>query len=145
MQTDAGIVERVEKAARLVPLLQRAGVTLLAGTDAGFLNSFNYPGIGLHDELEVLVKYGLTPQQALAASVVNGPAFLRAADGAGTLAAGTTADVVLLDRNPLDDIRATRGINAVVLKGRYLDRAALDGLLAEAQAQAATRAPITPR
>ena len=134
---------RFEQAARLVPLLQRAGVTLLAGTDAGFLNSFNYPGIGLHDELEVLVKYGLTPQQALAASVVNGPAFLRAGNGAGAVAAGSPADVVLLDRNPLDDIRATRAINAVVLKGRYLERAALDGLLAQAQTQAATRAPVT--
>ncbi len=137
--------ERFEQAARLLPLLQRAGVTILAGTDAGFLNSFNYPGIGLHDELEVLVKYGLTPQQALAASVVNGPAFLRAPSGAGSVAAGAPADVVLLARNPLDDIRATRAISAVVLKGRYLDRAALDGLLADAQAQAATRAPISPR
>jgi imidazolonepropionase-like amidohydrolase len=136
--------ERFEQAARLLPLLQRAGVTILAGTDAGFLNSFNYPGIGLHDELDVLVKYGLTPQQALAASVVNGPAFLGAAEGVGALAPGTTADVVLLERNPLDDIRATRGIRAVVLKGRYLDRAALDGMLADAQTKAATRAPLTP-
>ena len=39
-----------------MPMLQRAGVTILAGTDAGFLNSFNYPGIGLHDELALLVK-----------------------------------------------------------------------------------------
>ena len=134
---------RFEQAARLLPLLQRAGVTILAGTDAGFLNSFNYPGIGLHDELEVLVKYGLTPQQALAASVVNGPAFLGASEGFGALAPGKTADVVLLDQNPLDDIRATRAIHAVVLKGRYLDRAALDGLLKDAQTQAATRAPAT--
>ncbi len=134
---------RFEQAARLLPLLQRAGVTILAGTDAGFLNSFNYPGIGLHDELEVLVKYGLTPQQALAASVVNGPAFLDAAERSGEVAVGKTADVVLLGRNPLEDIRATRAINAVVLKGRYLDRAALDGLLKGAQTQAATRAPAT--
>ncbi len=135
--------DRFEKAARLLPLLQRAGVTILAGTDAGFLNSFNYPGIGLHDELEVLVKYGLTPQQALAASVVNGPAFLGASEGFGALAPGKTADVVLLDKNPLDDIRATRAIHAVVLKGRYLDRVALDVLLKNAQTQAATRAPAT--
>ncbi len=135
--------DRFEKAARLLPLLQRAGVTILAGTDAGFLNSFNYPGIGLHDELEVLVKYGLTPQQALAASVVNGPAFLGASEGFGALAPGKTADVVLLDQNPLDDIRATRAIHAVVLKGRYLDRVALDVLLKDAQTQAATRAPAT--
>ena len=45
---------RYEKSATLVPLLQRAGVSILAGTDAGFLNSFNYPGIGLHDEMALL-------------------------------------------------------------------------------------------
>lgn len=129
--------ERFEKAARLVPLLQQAGVTILAGTDAGFLNSFNYPGIGLHDELEVLVRYGLTPQQALAASVVNGPAFLGASDRYGAVAAGKSADLVLLDRNPLEDIRTTRAIKAVVLKGAYLDRAALDALLAQTAAKAA--------
>jgi imidazolonepropionase-like amidohydrolase len=129
--------ERFEKAARLLPLLRQAGVTILAGTDAGFLNSFNYPGIGLHEELEVLVRYGLTPQQALAASVVNGPAFLGASDRVGAVAAGKVADLVLLDRNPLEDIRATRAIQAVVLKGAYLDRAALDAMLAETAARAA--------
>lgn len=132
--------DRFEKAARRLPLLQQAGVTILAGTDAGFLNSFNYPGIGLHDELEILVRYGLTPQQALAASVVNGPAFLGASDRSGAVAAGKTADLVLLDKNPLDDIRATRAIRGVVLKGAYRDRAALDGLLAQAAAQAAAAA-----
>lgn len=123
--------ERFEQAARLLPLLQKAGVTILAGTDAGFLNSFNYPGIGLHDELEILVRYGLTPQQALAASVVNGPAFLGVAADFGALAAGKTADILLLDRNPLDDIRATRTVHGVVLRGQHLDRAALDALLAK--------------
>ena len=115
---------RFDRSATLVPLLQRAGVTILAGTDAGFLNSFNYPGIGLHDELALLVKSGLTPQQALVASVVNGPAFLRAADHYGAVAAGRVADLVVLDRNPLADITATRAIRAVVVKGRLLDRPA---------------------
>ena len=128
--------ERFEQAARLLPLLQKAGVTILAGTDAGFLNSFNYPGIGLHDELEMLVRYGLTPQQALAASVVNGPAFLGKAADFGALAAGKVADILLLERNPLEDIRATRAIHGLVLRGRHLDRAALDRLLAEAEARA---------
>ena len=71
-----------------MPLLQQAGVTLLAGTDAGFLNSFNYPGIGLHDELALLVASGLTPAQALQASVVNGPRFLKAAEAYGAIAPG---------------------------------------------------------
>jgi len=143
---DAAVVarrhERFEKAARLLPLLQKAGVTILAGTDAGFLNSFNYPGIGLHDELEVLVRYGLTPQQALAASVVHGPAFLGKAADYGALAAGKRADILVLDRNPLEDIRATRAIHALVLRGKALDRAALDALLAGAKTRAAaTTAP----
>jgi imidazolonepropionase-like amidohydrolase len=129
--------DRFEQAARLLPLLQQAGVTILAGTDAGFLNSFNYPGVGLHDELEILVRYGLTPRQALAASVINGPRFLGASDRAGAVAVGKTADLLLLEKNPLDDIRATRAIRGVVLKGAFLDRAALDGLLAQAAAQAA--------
>jgi len=132
---------RFEQAARLLPLLQRAGVTILAGTDAGFLNSFNYPGIGLHDELEILVRYGLTPQQALAASVVNGPAFLGKSTDFGTLAAGKVADILLLEQNPLEDIRATRAVHGLVRRGRPLDRAALDGLLAEAARRAASPAP----
>ena len=135
--------DRFEKAARLLPLLQQAGVTILAGTDAGFLNSFNYPGIGIHDELEVLVRYGLTPQQALTASVVNGPAFLGHAGDYGAVAAGKVADLVLLDKNPLDDIRATRAVRGVVVHGRYLDRGGLDSLLATAEA-AAARPPARP-
>ena len=130
---------RFDRSATLVPLLQRAGVTILAGTDAGFLNSFNYPGIGLHDELALLVKSGLTPQQALVASVVNGPAFLRAADQDGAVAAGKVADLLVLDRNPLADITATRAIRAVVVKGRLLDRPALDGMLADVAARASGR------
>jgi imidazolonepropionase-like amidohydrolase len=129
--------DRFEKAARLLPLLRQAGVTILAGTDAGFLNSFNYPGIGLHDELEVLVRYGLTPQQALVASVVNGPAFLGHAADYGAVAAGKVADLVLLDGNPLEDIRATRAVRGVVLHGRFFDRRALDAMLDDARQRAA--------
>jgi len=135
--------ERFEEAARLLPLLQKGGVTILAGTDAGFLNSFNYPGIGLHDELQILVKYGLTPQQALAASVVNGPKFLGKAADYGALTPGKAADFLLLDRNPLGDITATRAIRGVVLHGRYQDRRALDSLLAETAMRAAM--PSEPR
>jgi imidazolonepropionase-like amidohydrolase len=134
---------RYEKSATLVPLLQRAGVTILAGTDAGFLNSFNYPGIGLHDELALLVTSGLTPAQALQASVVNGPAFLKAADY-GAVAAGKAADLLVLERNPLADISATRAIRAVVVKGQTLDRATLDTMLAAVEARAASRPSATP-
>jgi imidazolonepropionase-like amidohydrolase len=128
----AAIVRRhavYEKNASLVPMLQNAGVSILAGTDAGFLNSFNYPGIGLHDELQIYVDAGLSPLHALQASVINGPRFLGHGDRYGALAAGKAADILILDRNPLSDIAATRSIGGVVLKGQYFDRQALDEML----------------
>ena len=121
--------ERFERMASILPLLQSSGVKILAGTDAGFLNSFNYPGIGLHD--------GLTPLQALQAATINGAEFLGHAATNGTLAEGKVADVVLLDADPLRDIGATRAIATVLLRGRVYDRAALDAVLADVQARAA--------
>jgi len=114
-----------------LPMLQQAGVMILAGTDAGFLNSFDYPGIGLHDELQLLVKAGLTPLQALQGATINGARFLDRTSRHGTIAVGHAADLVILDRNPLQDISATRAINAVVLRGSYHDRNALDTMLRE--------------
>jgi hypothetical protein len=140
-QDDAAAIARrhavYEKNASLVPMLQKAGVSILAGTDAGFLNSFNYPGIGLHDELKIYVDAGLSPLHALRASVVNGPRFLGHADRYGAVAAGKAADILILDRNPLADIMATRAIGGVVLKGQYFDRKALDEMLKKATEAAA--------
>lgn len=138
----AAIAERhrvYETSASLLPLLQQAGVTILAGTDAGFLNSFDYPGIGLHDELREFVRYGLTPLQTLQAATLHNAAFLGHDKDSGDIAVGKVADIVLLDRNPLQDINATRAIHAVVLKGDYLDRAALDAMLAGVRARTAER------
>jgi imidazolonepropionase-like amidohydrolase len=93
--------ERYERIASILPLLQQAGVRILAGTDAGFLNSFNYPGIGLHQELSLFVQAGLTPLQALRAATINGAEFLGREATSGSIAAGNVADLVLLTRNPL--------------------------------------------
>ena len=112
-------------------------MTIIAGTDAGFLNSFNYPGIGLHDELSVFVKYGLTPAQALSAATRAGPAWFGKLDRYGAIRPGMAADLVLLDRNPLQDIAATRAIRAVVMNGAVHDRAALDAMLAAARRKVA--------
>lgn len=131
-QDDAEAIEfrhqLFEKTVKTLPLLQKAGVKIMAGTDAGYLNSYAYPGIGLHKELELLVKYGLTPLQALQASVVNSPAFLNK-KGYGSLTAGKKADLLLLNENPLKNISATQKIHAVVVKGAVLDRAVLDQML----------------
>ena len=64
-----------DREAVVLPMRQKAGVTIMAGTDAGFLNSFNYPGIGLHGELSLYVAEGLTPPQALA-SATRAPGWL---------------------------------------------------------------------
>jgi hypothetical protein len=123
--------------AAILPLLQQAGVTIMAGTDAGFLNSFDYPGIGLHDELSLFVKSGLTASQALASATRAGPAWFGLADQYGGVSTGKVADLVLLDQDPLKDIQATRAIRAVVLRGRLLDRenAAVDDAVAAGDAR----------
>lgn len=134
-----------EVTSRTLPLLRDAGVTILAGTDAGFLNSFNYPGFSLHQELALYVRLGLTPREALAASVVDGPRFLGQGERYGAVAPGKAADLLILRRNPLEDIGATRDAAGLVLRGRMLDRPALDGLLAEVRARAAAREATSAR
>ncbi len=140
-QADAAAIAlrhaRFEREAAVLPMLQQAGVTIMAGTDAGFLNSFNYPGIGLHDELSLFVDKGLTPAQALSSATRAGPAWFGKLDRYGAVEAGKAADLVLLDRNPLEDIGATRSIHAVVLRGSVQDRAALDALLAQVRGKVA--------
>ncbi len=125
-----------EKAASLLPLLQKAGVTIIAGTDAGYLNSFDYPGIGLHDELGLLVKYGLTPLQALQASIINGPAYFKMNNQYGRIDKGFYADLLILDANPLIDISNTKKIRSVMVKGKYLSRNDLDALLLQIEEKA---------
>lgn len=120
-----------EKTAALLPLLAEAGVEIVAGTDAGFLNSFDYPGQALHDELAVYVRSGLTPAQALRSAVVAGPRFLGQLDRYGAVAPGKVADLVVLRANPLADIAATRQVEAVVTQGRLLERRRLDAMLNE--------------
>jgi imidazolonepropionase-like amidohydrolase len=126
-----------ESEAAVLPMLQRAGVTIMAGTDAGFLNSFNYTGLALHQELALFVEKGLTPAQALAAATRAGPAWFGKLDRYGAVEAGKAADLVLLDRNPLQDIDATRAIRTVVMRGTPYDRAALDKMLADTRAKVA--------
>ncbi len=126
-----------EKSASLLPMLHKAGVTILAGTDAGYLNSFDYPGESLHTELALMVQYGLTPLQALQASIINGPHFFGKEKQYGKVAKGFYADFILLDADPLKDISNTKKINGVIVKGKYLSRQSLDALLDEIKVKAA--------
>jgi imidazolonepropionase-like amidohydrolase len=136
----AGIAARhkqIEDVATILPMLAEAGVPIIAGTDAGFLNSFNYPGFGLHDEIALFVEKGLTPAQALASVTRAGPAWFGWLGRYGAIKPGMAADLVLLTRNPLDDIAATRAIDTVIMRGTAHDRAALDTMFAATKAQVA--------
>ncbi len=136
--------ERYERTTATLPLLQEAGVRILAGTDAGFLNSYNYPGRALHEELALFVRAGLTPLQALRAATLAGAEFMGKADVHGSLGVGKAADIVLLRANPLQDIAATRQIDTLILKGTVHDRRALDGLLAEVERRVAAQVAASP-
>lgn len=100
----------------LTGLLHKEGVTLLAGTDTP--EPFVPPGGALHQELEMLVESGLTPAAALAAATVNNARALRQEKELGRIAPGMLADLVLLNANPLEDIRRTRDIHLVMRGGR---------------------------
>ncbi len=119
----------------VVAAMDRRGVPILAGSDPP--NLLVYPGFGLHDELELLVQAGLTPAAALRAATINPARYLDRARDLGSVEEGKLADLVLLNENPLRDIRNAKAIEAVVARGSLFGRAVLDSLLAAAAEAAA--------
>ncbi|HRP08423.1 MAG TPA: amidohydrolase family protein [Gemmatimonadales bacterium] len=109
----------------LVRTLHEAGSTILAGSDAGY--PFLVAGLSMHDELANLVDAGLTPFEALAAATSNAAAFLRDSTR-GTVAVGNRADLLLVNGNPLDDVRHLAAIEGVMLGGRWLPGNSLQAL-----------------
>ncbi len=129
--------EIVKRSLEIVGEMQSAGVRIMAGTDLAAPNVF--PGSSLHEDLAFLVQAGLTPLQALQAATKNPAEFLGKLQSQGTIEPGKLADLVLLDADPLDDIHNTQKIRAVILRGRLIDRRALDALLSSAEKFAAAR------
>ena len=111
---------------RLILALHEAGAGLLLGSDAPQV--FNVPGFSLHRELDVLVQSGLTPYEALATGTTAVAEFL--GTNTGTVAVGKSADLLLLDANPLEDIRNSRRIHGVMLRGDWLSAKRIDEMLA---------------
>jgi hypothetical protein len=97
--------------------MHQRGVPIGAGTDTPIFLSI--PGYSLHEELEQLVAAGLSPLEALRAATVRPAEFFSIEDDIGTVDPGKRADLVLLDADPLSDIRNTRQISGVISKGRF--------------------------
>jgi len=110
--------DQYAKLAELVLAMDRAGVGIMTG--AGDAQ--------IQDEMELLVAAGLTPAEALRSATLEPAKYLDAAASLGTVESGKIADLVLLDRNPLVDIKNTREIAAVVFSGKYLSKVQLRAL-----------------
>lgn len=123
---------------RLVSELHGMGVRLAAGTDTG--TGYLIPGFALHDELALLVSAGLTPAEVLHAATQDAARTLGLPD-VGTVARGQAADLLVLDADPLRDIRNTRSIHGVVVDGRWIPPEERSHLLAAVEKSAAQTPP----
>ena len=105
------------------PKMIAAGARLVLGTDAGISSGYTFGSAEYH-EIGRWVQFGLSPAQAIVAATSRSAEVMRLTD-TGTLAAGKRADFIVLDANPLDDIRNARRIDSVYLRGAKLDRKSL--------------------
>jgi imidazolonepropionase-like amidohydrolase len=121
-------------APKIVAAMNKAGVPLMAGTDTVF--PYCFPGFSLHEELALLVDAGLSPMQALQAATSNPAKYLGKSEILGTVEVGHIADLLLLDADPLKDIRNTRKIAAVVVDGNLLMKSDREKMLDEVEARA---------
>ncbi|HVS32754.1 MAG TPA: amidohydrolase family protein [Thermoanaerobaculia bacterium] len=111
---------------QFAPFLNRNGVRLLLGTD---MTWFAVPGFSDHDELELLVRAGLSPRDALLTGTSNVADFLGETHNSGRIAVGENADLLLLNANPLADIRNSRHIAGVMIGRYWIDRSGIEQIL----------------
>ena len=118
----------------ITQLAHQSGVKILAGTDAN--DTLSIPGFALHDELALLAQAGLPPMDILRTATTNPAEYLAQLNDLGGISKGKRADLLLLNSNPLDDIRHTTDIAAVIISGKVMDRTALDLVLAQVKTEA---------
>lgn len=119
----------IDKYQELTGILHRAGVPILAGTDAP--EPYVTPGFALHQELEMLVASGLTPAAALQAATINNAKILKQSDNLGRVEPNLLADLLVLSADPTADIRHSRRIELVIRGGRVVAPKALLKLVPE--------------
>lgn len=120
------VIKYVEVRRKIIYECQRQGVGLLLGSDAPQV--FSVPGFSLQHELSYLVASGLTPYQALCTGTVNVGKFFKQ-DNLGIIQKGAVADLILLNANPLTNIKAIAAIEGVMLNGRWLSKADIELIL----------------
>lgn len=111
-------------------ILDQYDVPLLAGSDT---YGMVIVGFSLHEEFALLQEAGIRPYRILLASTVNSARYLNRYATEGTIVAGKNANMVLLDKNPLDDIRNSKSIAGVFLKGKWIDKEKLNSMLTEVE------------
>ena len=131
----------LDRELEVVQLLHKAGVPFLAGTDTP-PGVYIFPGFSLHEELQRFVAAGFTPLEALQTATLNPARFFKMEDQFGTIEKGKFADLVFLDANPLEDIRNTQKVAAVILNGRYFSKADLQKILQHVEESAKKEAPL---
>lgn len=122
---------RYQLIAKQIPFLQQSGVNIIAGSDAAALNTFVYPAASLIEELSLFQNAGMKPIDILKSATINGAKFLGIENKTGSIEVGKMADMVMLDQNPILNIKAVEHVNSVFLKGTYFNRSALDSMLNE--------------
>jgi hypothetical protein len=134
-QVNALLEQKAElnRALLLVHDMKSVGVQFLAGTNGPSQDLA--PGRSLHRELELLVQSGFTPLDALRSATVNAALYMVKLDKYGVIERGHVADMLLLQGNPLQDIKSLAKIDAVIEDGKYFSRADLDALAAGANRQ----------
>jgi len=113
----------------LIGKMNKKGVKLLAGTD--FPNPYVFPGFSLHDELSLMVRGGMSELDALRTATLNPAIFMNKVNDFGSVEVGKLACLVLLNKNPLENIENIGSIEAVILRGRVIDKIKLDKMLAQ--------------
>jgi imidazolonepropionase-like amidohydrolase len=133
------IKQMIDSSNHFLSEARRAGVKMMAGTDAPTTGTFF--GFSLHDELALLVEmYGMTPMEVLRSATTVPAAFMGMDSKVGTIEVGKRADLVLLDADPLVDVTNTRRIHTVIANGRVFDRATREQLLHKIECECATLA-----
>ncbi len=113
---------------KILPEMVDAGVPIMAGSDCGAFNSYVYPGQSLIEELRMMVDAGLSPQQALATSLIHGPKFFELGNYYGSVEVGKVAHLLLLKKNPLEDISALLNLIIVIKNDRSYSTTELDAM-----------------